>query len=75
MSQSQLPPPEHLRTVVRHVNECIDLERLARVLLPGEWDAFARAVEQGRLVFSGDPTGFHVKLSESEVLDCGADRG
>lgn len=61
---------------VSRVNSCLDLERLAKILPPGKWNRFIELLESGRLTFSGDPTGFHLKdKATGAVDDCQRDFG
>lgn len=59
--------------IVREVNRCLNLTRLNLAITPEEWDQFADLVSEGKLVFSGDPTGFHIKWNEDGTIveDCG----
>lgn len=47
--------------IIRTLNACLDLGALSVLLSSEDWTALQEMVENGRLCFSGDPTGFHIK--------------
>ena len=57
--------------IVRNLNRCLDLRKLQRLLNVDEWNRFIELLETHQIVFSGDPTGFHIKDGELDCWDCG----
>lgn len=55
---------------VRAVNSCLNLRLLNDILPERKWNRFIRLLDEGELVFSGDPSGFHLKEGNHAVIDC-----
>ena len=59
--------------IVTYLNGCINLLALSRGLTIDEWNRLAELVEEHRLHFSGEPSGFHLKPEDLDldyVDDC-----
>jgi hypothetical protein len=56
--------------IVRDLNSCLDLKRLKELWSNDEWNRFIELLDGGHLHFSGEPSGFHIKISPNSVRDC-----